>query len=215
MTNTLLEQASSFLSNLNVLWAFCGGYALDLFLDREIRKHGDIDICVFEEDRNRIQNYMMSNEWTVYQFLGGGRVRSLGIGDKSAPNRNLMCVKEGCDLVKFFPSEEGGVFGYEFYHTGIERLDYLEFLFNHAQDDRFIFNRELNLTRDMQKAFLYHNGLPYIAPELALLYKASNADDPAYQYDYEMTISHLNDEQLCWFQDGLEKLYPKGHSWRI
>lgn len=211
--NTLLEQTNLLLSNANIQWAFCGGYALDLFLDREIRKHGDIDICVFEVDRNKIPNYMLSNEWNVYQFLGGGRVRSLGIDDVSDHGRNLMCVKEGCKLVKFYASEEDKVSGYDFYHTGIERLDYLEFLFNHSQGTEFVFSRELNITRDMQKAILYNNGLPYIAPELALLYKASKADNPAYQCDYAMTITYLNDEQLCWFYKSMEKLYPQGHPW--
>ena len=212
--NLLLEQANNYLENLNIQWAFCGGYALDLFLNKEIRKHSDIDICVFEKDRNKVTNYMLSDDWQVYQFLGQGRVQPLCIEDKSDPGRNLMCIKEGCALVEFFPSEESGVLLHKFYHTGIERLDYLEFLFNHVQGNDFIFNRDLDLMREMQKAILYRNGIPYLAPELALLYKASKANNPEYQYDYEAVISHLNAEQLFWFHQGLGTLYPQGHPWR-
>lgn len=213
MRNVLLEQVRGFLQNLNIQWAVCGGYALDLFLNRETRKHSDIDICVFEKDRQKIINYMVLNGWRVYQFLGQGKVQLLNVEGKSDPGRNLMCVKDGCNLVKFYPCEEDGVLLHEFYHTGIEHLNYLEFLFNYEQENSFIFDQGRNLTREMQNAILYRNGCPYIAPELALLYKSARADHPENQYDYGITIPHLNDEQLSWLHKGLEKLYPQGHPW--
>lgn len=46
--NELLLQTNNFLSGLQIPWAVCGGFALDLFLNREIRKHSDIDICVLK-----------------------------------------------------------------------------------------------------------------------------------------------------------------------
>lgn len=211
--NELLFQVKSFLSGLQIPWAVCGGFALDLFLGREIRKHSDIDICVFEKDRDKIIDYMLSNHWYVFQFLGQGKVRPLSIGDLSDSGRNLMCLKEGCNLVKFYPCEENSVLLHEFYHTGIERLDYLEFLFNYVRENDFIFSQEFNLTRDMRKAILYNNGIPYIAPELALLYKSSRAENPEYQYDYKITIPRLDEEQLLWFYNSLEQLYPQGHLW--
>lgn len=211
--NKLLEQAKDLLKELNAAWAFCGGFALELFLGSEIRKHGDIDICVFEDDRNGIKEYMLKNQWKVYQFLGCGRVRALEAADKSDPGRNLMCLKEGCALVDFYPCEESGVLMHDFHHVGMERLDYLEFLFNRRQNGQFIFDRELEIVRDMQKAILYRGEYPYIAPEIALLYKAANADNPEYQRDYGAVITRLDGEQLRWFRDSMEKLYTQGHPW--
>ncbi len=65
----------------------------------------------------------------------------------------------------------------------------------------------------MQKAILYSGEYPYIAPEIALLYKAANAENPDYQRDYEAAITMLDGEQLRWFHDGIKKLYPQGHPW--
>ena len=209
--NALLEQADRLLQNIKIRWAFCGGYALDLFLNRETRKHSDIDICVFENDRELILDYMLSHDWNVYQFLGSGKVRPIKMKTESDPGRNLMCIKEGCRLVKFNLCKETGLLQHEFYHIGMDRLDYLEFLFNCVHGDHFIFN--LDLEREMEKAILYNKGLPYLAPELVLLYKSSRADNPEYQFDYHITAPHLNHEQLLWFHNGLEKLYPKGHPW--
>ncbi len=210
----LLRQVYQLLQGLDVQWAFCGGYAIDLFLNKETRKHGDIDICVFENDRNRITEYMLANGWLVYQFLGQGKLRVLSAGDRSEFGRNLMCLKDGCKLVKFYPCAEKDVVLHEFFHTGIEHLDYIEFLFNQVQKDHFIVKQEAGLTRELHKTILYNQELPFLAPELALLYKASNADLPEYQHDYELAISHLDDEQLSWFRNGLEILYPQAHPWR-
>ena len=209
----LLEQVQVFLQNSNFQWAVCGGYALDLFLNCQTRKHGDIDICVFERDRECITEFMLSKDWRVFQFLGQGKVRPLSGGDASDPGRNLMCIKEGCRLVQFYPCEEKDVLLHAFFHTGIERLDYLEFLFNDIQDNQFVFSREVSLMRDIHKAILYNNGIPSIAPEIALLFKASETDNPEYQRDYALTLPHLGEEQLHWLHDGLRKRYPQGHPW--
>ena len=64
----LLEQANRLLQNIKIPWTFCGGYALDLFLNKEIRRHSDIDICVFENDREKILDYMLFHGWKIYQF---------------------------------------------------------------------------------------------------------------------------------------------------
>ena len=87
----LLEQANRLLQNIKIPWAFCGGYALDLFLNKEIRRHSDIDICVFENDREKILDYMLFHGWKIYQFLCGGKVRPVKTGSDSG--RNFMCVK--------------------------------------------------------------------------------------------------------------------------
>ena len=103
---------------------------------------------------------------------------------------------------------------YEFFHTGIERLDYLEFLFNTSQNGNFIFQPELGLIREMEKAILYRGKIPYLAPEVALLYKASAADRMEYQQDFEATAPYLEKGQLTWLHEGLKKLYPQGHPWQ-
>lgn len=47
--NQLLVKTNLFMNNANITWAICGGFALDLFLEKDIRTHSDIDICVFEK----------------------------------------------------------------------------------------------------------------------------------------------------------------------
>lgn len=211
--NFLLENLKVFLSDCAFPWAVCGGFALDLFMNRTLRVHGDIDLCVFEADRAAILQYMLNAGWQVYEFRGMGKVRLLMPGMESESGRNLMCLKDGCDLVKFYPCEEDGMFYHEFFHTGIAEFQYLEFLFGEASAAHLIVNRERGLRRELEKAILRRDGLPYLAPEIALLYKASNWENPNYQLDFAAVYPHLRDEQRLWFQDGLIQLYPDGHPW--
>lgn len=43
MLNGLIKEANDLLRAGDFDYAFCGGYAIELFLDKEIRKHGDND----------------------------------------------------------------------------------------------------------------------------------------------------------------------------
>lgn len=209
----LLEELKTFMAGCEFRWAVCGGFALDLFLDKNIRTHGDMDICVFEKDRSSVLQYMRDAGWNVYEFRGQGKVRPLGSGMTSDHGRNLMCLKDGCDIVKFYPCEDPGMLYHQFFHTGMQEFHYLEFLFNHAHGDYLVMDPEKGLQRELPKAILRRNGIPYLAPEIALLYKASNFDNPDYQMDFEETYPHLDEEQRGWFLQGMKSLYPQGHAW--
>lgn len=39
-------------------WGLAGGYAIEQFLGRSIREHGDIDIVVFRDDQIRVQRWL-------------------------------------------------------------------------------------------------------------------------------------------------------------
>ena len=46
MLNNLIKQANELLKNCGIGYAFWGGWAIDLFIGAETRKHGDIDILL-------------------------------------------------------------------------------------------------------------------------------------------------------------------------
>ena len=58
-------QIPEFMRDAEFPWAVCGGYALELFLNRELRAHGDIDLCVLEQDRAKILQYMLEKGWNT------------------------------------------------------------------------------------------------------------------------------------------------------
>lgn len=211
--NQLLAMTNTFMSNAQIPWAVCGGYALDLFLNREIRTHSDIDICVFESDRYKVLQYMLRNGRHVYEFRGQGKIHPLDATSAYEVGRNLMCINGHCELVKFYPCEDNGLLYHEFLHTGINKFNYLEFLFNTTRENNFVFDKKLKIERDISKAILFNCEIPYLAPEIVLLFKSFRSDKSDYQYDFEQTYLHMSDEQKIWFSQNLDKLYPNGHIW--
>jgi len=214
--NHILLEAHMFFKNGNFPYAICGGFALDLFTNTDMRVHSDIDICVFEEDKESIYKYMKNEGWTVYEFHGSGIVRLINdISDLERSRRNIMCVKSTCELVEFFSCDKGkDYFLHEFEKDkGISSFNYVEFLFNKVADNYFVFNNNNKTLRDMSKAILRRNDIPFLAPELVLLYKAREAERKWFQYDYENTITKMDDERIDWFYNGLDILYPSGHVW--
>ena len=211
--NKLLLEAHAFLRDGDFEYAICGGFALDLFTGRDMRIHGDIDVCAFEKGKNAIVQHMVSNGWSIYEFQGQGIVRLVNSIKDCQKGRNLMCLKSDCEIVKFYPCGKGdGYFLHKFFHTGITDFNYVEFLFNTTNGSSFIFKGRIK--RDLSKAILHRNDIPYLSPELVLLYKASDFEREWYQFDLEETIIAMNDEQKSWFYSSLDKLYPKGHAWR-
>ena len=211
--NQMLESLKIFMAGSPFQWAVCGGFALDLFLGKNIRTHGDMDLCVLEQDRESIKKYALSKGWQVYEFRGWGKVRPLEYHIPSDPGRNLMCVREGCDIVKFYPCEDPGMRYHQFFHTGMKEFYYLEFLFSSTCGEDLVLDQRNGLRRELSKAFLCRDGIPYLAPEIVLLYKASDSENPAYQLDFTETYPHLNGDQKNWFQAGMKLLYPDGHPW--
>lgn len=210
--NPLLEKTRDLLRNADFSWAVCGGFALELFLDRQTRVHDDIDICVFEEDRERIVRYMLRENWDVYEFRGQGKVRPIADPAASESGRNLMLLREKCELVKFYPCDNGDLY-HQFFHTGVRDLNYLDFLFNTVIDKWFLTNGEWNIEREVSGAILHREGIPYLAPEIVLLYKSARWADEKNRLDYAQAYSRLSQEQKAWLHNSLQVCYPQGHPW--
>ena len=212
--NNLITEAYELLHGGGFDYAFCGGLAIDLFLGYESRMHGDIDICAFWEDRDRIIQFMQSQKFIVYEMLGGGRAHQISdVSDQFQVKRNIFCFKEGCPLVKTYPRDENGCCFIEFFHIGQTELDFIEFLFNEKTEDQFIYARCREITRDLKRAILFSAEVPYLAPELCLLYKSTDTERDGYGQDFELACSAMDDEQRKWLSGALLRVYPEGHKW--
>ena len=213
--NGLVAEANALLKGQGFSYAVCGGFALDLFLGYETRTHGDIDILAFWEDREKIITYMQSKGYIVYEMLGGGKVhRITDIKMQEKLRKNIFCCTEDCELVRLYDTDEADVYWLDFQHTGLTKLNYIEFLFNEKTEEEFVYARDERVRRGMANAILETDGVPYLAPELCLLFKSTDIEREGYQQDFELTVGKLSAEQRTWFEKSMELLYPEGHRWR-
>ena len=66
--NHLLLECNNLLKPGGFDYAFCGGFAIELFLDKTVREHGDIDISAYWDERDEIILFMQSLGWEVYEL---------------------------------------------------------------------------------------------------------------------------------------------------
>jgi hypothetical protein len=210
--NEILIKANALLKKGGFDYVFCGGFALDLFLGITIREHSDIDVCVFQEDRNKIIDYMVKIGLRPYEFCGNGIVHLIKNSLNCKYNGNIMCIYKDCDLVKFIEIEKEDHFYHEFSHEGIKKLNYIEFLFNNRLNGKIILDGNKNIETNMQEAILISNGIEYLAPEIVLFYKSNNMIIKN-QIDYGKTITNLNAKQKSWLKQALIKKYSNNHLW--
>ena len=185
-----------------------------MFLNRSIRNHGDIDVSAFWGDRDKIILYMQSLGWQVFEICGGGTAHYItDIKNQIKAKRNIFCFKDSCSLVKLSRQSETDMYYLDFDHSGQTKLDFIEFLFNNRNADSFIYARNEDITLPLPKAIMARNGMPYLAPELILLYKSTDIEREGYQLDYDSAIVTMSSEQKDWLQTALKVMNPSGHKW--
>ena len=137
--NHLLLECNDLLKNGGFDYAFCGGYAIELFLDKPIREHGDIDISAFWEERDKIILFMQSLGWRVYELCGGGMAHYItDVAKQIKSKRNIFCKTDDCKIVSLTPTDNPDMFIVDFDHKGQDKLTFIEFLFNNKDNDRFL-----------------------------------------------------------------------------
>ena len=102
----IVAECNDFLKDCGLTYAFCGGYALELFLGIKLRSHSDIDTTVFDEDKNSIIGYILKKGWNIYdhrsEWIDNKEANSYlrliaSANDEGIANlRYVWAVKPGC-----------------------------------------------------------------------------------------------------------------------
>ncbi len=181
--NSALERAVSVMRGFHAPWGIAGGWALDLFIGRESRSHVDIDIAVLRADQGQLRSQV------------SGRVEK--VVERQLAEWSPTEVLE-------LPAHEVHVRWPDGYH--------LEFLLNEQDREtgEWVFRRDARIRRPLAAAFV-QGRLPYLAPEIVLLYKAKapSAKDDA---DFRATLPHLQSDRRSWLRQSLDVTAP-GHHW--
>lgn len=182
-----VEKVGALLGGLRCEWYVCGGWAIDLFLGRVTRGHKDVDICVARRDQAETRDYFLRRGWSLEKAFEGG-LSPWREGEALAPAvHTVWCRSEAHDPA------------------------FVELLFDEIDDERFSFRREPAVTMPRGRmSFKSSTGLPVLAPEIVLLYKASRAEEHA--ADFRGAAVSLDDEGRAWLRAALGKVYAR-HPW--
>ncbi|RGD57046.1 hypothetical protein DR950_03890 [Kitasatospora xanthocidica] len=173
------------LAGIGTPWYVAAGWALDLFRGRRTRAHGDIEIGIpaagFPEVRDRFPGY-------AFDAAGSGRIWADAAPEVLAAVHQtwLRDPATGDYLLDVFREPHDG-------DTWICRRD---------ETIRLPYREIIHHTRD---------GIPYLAPELVLLFKAKHVRDKD-QSDFDATVPHLTPAQRETLTGLLARVHP-GHPW--
>jgi hypothetical protein len=167
-------------------WFIAGGWAIDLFLEKETRPHEDIEIAIFRKDQLVLQNYLRN--WDLKKAVGGELI-DWEMGEfLSLPIHEIHCFNETAEL------------------------SLLEVLLNETNGKDWIFRRDKRITKSLSELSLTtDSGIKFLRPEIVLLYKSKNprAKD---EQDFQAAIKYLDFEGKEWLKDSLSICYSK-HPW--
>lgn len=172
-------------------WAFCGGWAIDLFVgaDGGARPRKDIDLAAFRDDQLPIQRHLLEAGWSL-EVVAGGRLRPWERGERlELPLHEVWCRHE---------QHRPGAF---------------ELLLNERDGDDYVHRRDSRLRLPIPRTILRSKGgLPVFAPELVCLYKSAAPRDEGNAIDFRFVLPHLDQPQRQWLIASIQQSDPH-HPW--
>jgi Aminoglycoside-2''-adenylyltransferase len=175
------------LNGLEASWWICGGWALDLYLGRETRRHDDLDVAVLRRDQG-----------ALFRHLRGWDVRY------ATPAHAL----EPWDGSHLEPPVHG-IWARRSHEASAPWT--CEFLLNEHTGRDWIFRRDEAVTRSLDEVGAERGGVPFLRPEIVLLYKAGELS-PKNEADFAAVRPLLTATASQWLRDGLEVIDPR-HPW--
>jgi hypothetical protein len=180
------EAAVLWLSSIKAAWWVAGGWALDLFAGAQTRAHADLDIGMLRADA--AQALAALSQWEFFEAKDGRLTRLHARAAPRAGVNSLWGRPEGTN----------------------EWV--LELMLDESRDGRWIYRRYPGVQRSLAEMVRRSPaGIPYLAPEVQLLYKARSlrARDQA---DFDRILPLMDSEARAWLGGSLTRSDP-GHPW--
>ena len=157
----------SLMAHFNKPWFVAGGWAIDLFIGRETRRHQDLDIAIFRKDQFHLRDYL--HEWK-FQKVYNGEFFTWEKEFLELPIHQLNAINPA---------------------NGAQ----LEILLNEASNKEWRFRRDLSITLPLSYTWsVSDSGIPYLNPVIVLLYKAKTTRAKDHQ-DFLAVKDTLDAEQ--------------------
>lgn len=225
----LIYQAHDLFKNTGFDYAICGGFALDMFASKELRPHGDFDIVVFKEDKQRAVKFLINNGWLIYgRFMEEGKTATqilfYKINDPTESTwndcKNMWAVKSG-SFAEMYKLDrlQGDVYSYKIHEPRLQGFDFIELEFDVRDDNDFVLYESPKIIRPLDKAILNREGIPYLAPEVIMFFKSDLFSSthpylkPKTESDFKAIMPLLPDESREWFLEAINTAYPDGCKW--
>jgi hypothetical protein len=176
------------LAGFKAPWWIAGGWAIDLFLGEQTRDHLDTDLVVLRRDQLLVQAYLVDWELQVAAESSLRPWRPLEFLELGA--NSIWCRPHGRDAWS------------------------IEVMFMETDGEQWVYRRAPAVRGPISSlGRCTAEGLPYLAPEVQLLFKAKFADLEKNQADFSRVLPLLGREQRTWLAAALSQEFAHGHDW--
>ncbi|MFJ6573317.1 nucleotidyltransferase domain-containing protein [Streptomyces sp. NPDC091292] len=184
-----LSDVAALFAVARVPWWIAGGYAVELAVGRRIRDHGDIDVLLLRRDQLTAQDVLPAWEWWAAD--PPGMLRPWRRGEALPCGVHDIWCRPG-------PGEPWRI----------------QVMLDESDGDEWVSRRCEGVRRGVSGLGVRSaDGVPYLAPEVQLYYKAE-APRPKDELDFAAVLPLLDPVQRNWLADALGEAYGAGHPWR-
>ena len=176
-------------SGCQAQWWIAGGYAIELAAGRPIRDHGDIHVLMLRRDQLAVQQALPGWQWQAADPPGS--LRPWQPGERLPVGVYDIWCRPG-------PSEPWRI----------------QVMLDESAGNDWVSRRDERIRLPITSIGLVTaRGIPYLAPEIQLFYKA-NAGRPKDETDFAAALPVLTKSQRQWLIGALRLVYGPAHPWR-
>jgi hypothetical protein len=183
-----VSEALQIFRGAGIQWWIAGGWALDLYLGKQTRPHEDTDILILRKDQLAIQEHL--RDWQLFKT--------------HQPGLALWSMNEYlCSPVNsvWARRDDGSPWAFEI-------------MLMETDGDDWIYRRQPSIRGSLAALGMRsEEGIPYLAPEIQLLYKCRQGYRPKDLQDAKAIIPYLSAERREWLLKCLQLQFPDGHEW--
>ncbi|GAA2681490.1 hypothetical protein GCM10010428_48890 [Actinosynnema pretiosum subsp. pretiosum] len=168
-------------------WWIAGGYAIELAVGHHIRQHGDIDVMMLRPDQRHLHDALP--DWECWAADPPGVLRPWEPGETLPPSVHDIWCRPG-------PDRPWG----------------LQVMLDETSDGQWVSRRDPGIRRPVATiGRISRDGIPYLAPEIQLFYKARQPG-PKDHTDFLAALPSLSASQRVWLSHALSHSIGP-HSW--
>jgi len=182
-------EVAEIFSGCQAQWWIAGGYAIELAIGRPIRDHVDIDVLMLRRDQLAVQQALPGWQWQAADPPGS--LRPWQPGERLPVGVHDIWCRPG-------PGKPWRI----------------QVMLDESSGRDWVSRRDERIRRPITSIGLVTvGGIPYLAPEIQLFYKAKNRCSKD-ETDFAAALPVLTKPQRQWLSDALGLVYGPGHPWR-
>jgi hypothetical protein len=173
-------QVKNIMNKFGYPWFIVGGWAIDLFLEKETRTHEHIEIGIYREQQMQLFRYLGKYK----KYYNDNRSR-IGKYEKKEWKKEYLRLPI-----------------HELYieYEGFE----IEILLNDKDDAEWIYGRNCKIKHEMNNLVRYTDSrVPYLCPEIVLLCKTEGMRKKD-KDDISNALEKMSESEKKWFIDSIE-----------